>query len=96
MQEISIDWLSPICPWTRDHTRLDWGLNLQTRHVPSLGIEPATPWLWDDAATNRAIPARALCKFLHGIHRLFLMDKENPAVLIGDVILPDMLVLYKP
>ena len=39
------------------HTCLDQGL-----YTPRLEIEPATFWLWNDAPTNWAIPARANSK----------------------------------
>ena len=42
MQERNIDWLPPVCTWTRDRRHPDRGLNPQPRCVPWLGVKPAT------------------------------------------------------
>ena len=36
-----------------------WGLSLQPRQVPWLGIEPVTLWFSDRHSIHRATPARA-------------------------------------
>ena len=40
--------------WVGSSIRLDWGLNLQSRYVPGLGIEPTTFQLRGNAPNNRA------------------------------------------
>ena len=39
---------------------LEWGSNLQPKHVPDLGIELGTFWSQDDTSTNSAILTSAV------------------------------------
>ena len=58
VRERSTDWLPPARTRTEDHTHPDLKLNPQPRYVPWRKIKPTTFWLWEDAPTNRGIPAR--------------------------------------
>ena len=41
----------------------NWGRDPQPRHVPWLGIEPATLWFTGQHSIHWATPARALCMY---------------------------------
>ena len=48
------------------HAPPNWGPGSQSRHVPWLGIEPATLWFAGGCASHWATPARALSNdFIH-------------------------------
>ena len=77
-----------------------WGPGLQPRHVPWLGIEPATPWFAGWSFIHWATPARRTDPFLKGYQKVTifyskeLLAKNNVwKWYLAFVILPNFVLL---
>ena len=62
------------------HMHPDWGLNMQTRCVPWLGIEPATFWYMGQCSNQLSHMARAgkAWGFFFGFHVKYISSRVWP------------------
>ena len=68
-----------------------WGLGLQPRHVPRLGIEPVTLLFSGSRSIHWATPARAFMLFKN--IKLIFINAQNILVIRGFTVVPKISML---